>query len=224
MAKKKAELQADRDAYDAALRLVRAELSADRLTVAVRSAVQGLAFVDGMMAYRRQYDDVDFRSVELIDVILRYAPLVFDARSLAALDETLRTQKRIDRHASDDLAARLETARADLRRNHTLWNHLERHPDSRQDELRRRLGGDQDDWRWTCETWEKLGLLRRSPAGASYTLALVTRTGAVVSAKCPGCGGVELAPKAMFYDRIDCPTCRETQAFVLLNEFGQEPA
>ncbi len=98
---------------------------------------------------------------------------------------------------------------------HRMWNHLEGHPQTRQDELGRVLGGGQTQWRSTAEAWEKMGLLHRTPEGASYRLALSTRLGEVISAKCPSCGTVAEGPKAMFFEELPCPECHAAVSFVI---------
>jgi endogenous inhibitor of DNA gyrase (YacG/DUF329 family) len=40
--------------------------------------------------------------------------------------------------------------------------------------------------------------------------------GQVISAKCPACGEVAEAPKAMFLEPMTCPRCNSDQAFVFL--------
>jgi uncharacterized OB-fold protein len=66
-----------------------------------------------------------------------------------------------------------------------------------------------------AEAWERMGLVRRTPAGGSYRLALSTRTGQVVSGKCPACGHVADAPKAMFFEPMTCPACSINATFVI---------
>ena len=107
--------------------------------------------------------------------------------------------------------------------NHSLWDHLERHPEARQDELRTVLGGDQETWRAVAERWEKMGLLRRTPEGGSYRLALITRMGQVVPGKCPTCGEVVEAPKSMFLEETTCPECTQSVQFTILST-GQTTA
>lgn len=216
MAKKKAELAAERDEYDRLLAAARSSLAAGMFQEVVRHSLAALPFVDGMMEYRRRFEDAEFKSVTAIDNILRYAPLIFSQSSLNMLEETLRAQKRIDRNATDDLAGRLAEAKREVWLNHRLWTHLEQSGQARQDELRLTLGGDQEYWRWTCEAWEVMGLLNRSPSRGSYILSLKTRSGEVVRAKCSTCGKAQEAPKAMFFEELACPECRTTCFFVIL--------
>jgi hypothetical protein len=111
---------------------------------------------------------------------------------------------------------KLAEARTRLWNTHRLWTHLERNPNTRQDQLRQILDGDQDEWRSTVQAWARMGLVRRTPEGGSYRVALSTRMGQVVPAKCPFCGRVAEAPKAMFLETTKCPKCRKPVAYVLL--------
>jgi hypothetical protein len=99
---------------------------------------------------------------------------------------------------------------------HRLWNHIEQHPNSRQDELRRTLHGDQDQWRALAETWERMGLLSRLSEGGSYQLSFCTRMDEPASAKCPSCAAIGKAPKSKLLHELACPKCHSHVLFVLL--------
>ncbi|CAN5520817.1 hypothetical protein BH09PLA1_BH09PLA1_35560 [soil metagenome] len=183
---------------------------------AVQLAVSAWENIDGMMQYRRKYEEAEFKSVSAIDFVLKYAPLIFEFETLNKLDTLLRTQKRIDKHASDDLASSLATAMTEMWANHRLFNFIESNPECRQDSLRSHLGSDQEYWRWVAEAWEKMGLVCRTPEGGSYRLALATRLGQLIDGKCPACGHVDRAPKGMFLEELACPSCAQSVLFVLL--------
>jgi hypothetical protein len=59
-------------------------------------------------------------------LVIEYGPLLFDIDSLDKLDLLLKTQRRIDKNTSDNLAEKSLAARESLRDAHRLWNHLER--------------------------------------------------------------------------------------------------
>jgi hypothetical protein len=173
--------------------------------------------IDGMMQYDRKYLNREFTTIPAIEMILKYAPLLLAFLTLDILEDLLKTYKRIERDTSDDMGDKLAKSRARMWDNHRLWGHLENHPDVMQDDLREALGGDQGYWRSVAEGWEKMGLLRRIPEGASYRLALLTRMGQVVSGKCSSCGDIAQAPKAMFLEEMTCPKCRTAVQFVILS-------
>ena len=184
---------------------------------AVDLALATWEHIDGMMQYERRYADKEFTSIQGIDMILKYAPLLLDFNSLNTLETLLKNYRRIEKNTSHNLADKLAKARTLMRDAYRLWDHLEHHPEARQDKLRQILGGDQDQWRSMVTAWEKMGLLRRTPESGSYRLALSTRMGKVVSAKCFSCGCVVDAPKAMFLEKQICSECRTRAMFVILS-------
>ena len=155
MAKTKAELEADSERHRLLMADARAELQRGEFQKAVQAAVAAWQHVDGMMQYDRRWgSNFEFESVDSIALVLRYAPLLFDVDSLEQLAALLRLQRRIDKNAAADIASDLDTAKTMMWRAYRLWSHLESEREVRQDELRRKLGGDQDQWRWISETWE----------------------------------------------------------------------
>ena len=217
MAMKKAEMEHHHQQYQSLMADARAAEQAGMYRIAIEKALASWDHIDGMMQYERRYESKEFRSVPAIDMTLRYAPLLLDIASLDALEGMLKDCRRIEKNTSDGLGDKLAAARSFLREAHRLWDHLEWNPRSRQDKLRQLLGGDQNQWRGIAEAWDKMGLLRREPEGATYRLSLSTRMGEVVAAKCPGCGNVVEAPKAMCFEEMACPECDATVLFVILS-------
>lgn len=190
---------------------------------AVELALSSWDHIDGMMQYQRKYEAAEFTSIGAIDLILKYAPLLFDFRSLDRLELLLKDRRRIEKHTFESLGDKLAEARSLMWDAHRLWDYLEFHPDARQDELRERLGGSQDRWRSLATEWEAMGLLRRTADGRSYRLALCTRMGQIVPAKYSACGAVTEAPKAMFLEELTCPECRAKVSFVILAREATNP-
>jgi hypothetical protein len=183
---------------------------------AVEHALEAWPFIDGMMQYARKYKDEEFDTVPAIDLVLEYVPLLLDFRQLDRLETLLKECRRIERDTTADVGAQLGMARERMWAAHRLWDHIESHPDVRQAELRTALGGKQQEWLAIVETWEKMGLLRRIADAGTYRLVFCTRMGEVISAKCPECGAVTEAPKAMLLEPLTCPACRKRVSFVLL--------
>lgn len=216
VAKKKAELEDEYEQYHAAMRRAKDAERSGLYRGAVDAALEAFPYIDGMMQFARRYRDEEFATITAIDVVLKYAPLLLDYLTLRKLGDTLQEQRRIERNTSHVMADKLAEADALMRDAHRLWNFIDREPNCRQDRLRQVLGGSQDRWRSIAEGWEKMGLLLRSPEGGSYTLSLSTRMGQVVAGKCPSCGHVSEAPKAMFFEELDCAECGWSGYFVLL--------
>ncbi len=183
---------------------------------AVQLAVESWDYIDGMMQYERKYNQQECVSIEAIDLVLRYAPVLFDSAKLDKLDTLLANKRRIERDTLVNIGDKVAAARCVMRDAHRLWDYLERNADVRQDKLRQILGGNQDEWRGICEAWEKMGLADRVPEGKSYRLNLSTRLGQVVKGKCSRCGEVSEAPKAFFLEELTCPGCRKRTWFVIL--------
>jgi len=216
MAKSKAELENDSVRYHELIGQVRSALREGRCEVAVQIAWSACQHIDGMMQFERKYEDREFSNLEAIDVILNYAPLLFQFQVLDDLERLLKSQRRIDRDASDDLAGDLSKARTRMWEAYRLWNHIEQSSECRQDELRTNLGGNQDDWRSLAESWEKIGLIRRTPERGSYRVLLATRLDAEVTAKCPACGIIVQQLKLKLLDKVVCPKCQAKTAFVFI--------
>lgn len=216
MGKRKAELEHYRVEYRALMAKARSAERQGLYRRAVEFALASFPHIDKMMQYERTYEEKEFASIEGVDMILKYAPLLLDFASLDTLESLLKKCRRIEKNTSQSLADKLAKARALMWDAHRLWDHVERNPEARQDELRRVLGGDQDKWRTLAHAWENMGLVRRTPEGSSYRLAISTRMAEVVSGKCPCCGSVSAAPKAMLLEQSRCPKCQENVLFVMV--------
>ena len=213
---KKAEMEEHRRSYLRLMSQAREAEGEGLYRKAVQCALEAWDYIDGMMQFERRYRNVEFDSIPAIDLVLKYAPLLLDFETLDTLENLLKAKRRIERNTSENLADRLSAARERMWKDHRLWDHLERNPNARQDQLRTCLGGDQDEWRATAEAWHKMGLVTRTPDGGSYRLAICTRLGEMVPAKCPSCGNTFEGSKALFLEPMDCPKCKRTGLFVVL--------
>jgi len=217
MAKKKSELLEDRNRYYSFVDAMRLARDSNDFQRAIALAVGALDYVDGMMQYERRFEDrPERKSLECVDCVLQFAPLVFDVESLNTLAIALSVQKRIDKNTSADLAAGLANALALMKEAHALWDYLERNVDVRQDTLRSYLGGDQNRWRWIAEMWDRMGLVQRTSSGDSHLLTITTRMESEVRAKCSSCGVIAKAAIGRFWEQITCPKCRACVYFVIL--------
>lgn len=209
-------MEAHQRQYKSLITKARSAVRKGRYHEAVKVSLSSWDYVDGMMQYERRYEEKEFTSIEGIEMVLKYAPLLLDFESLDTLEGLLKDHRRIEKGTSDVLADKLTDARTLMWEAHRLWSHLEEHPQARQDRLRKDLGGDQDEWRGIVELWAEMGLVERTPDGGSYLLALATRMGEIVSAKCTNCGDTVEAPKAMLLAELGCPECEARVPFVIL--------
>jgi hypothetical protein len=223
MAKKKAELEFDCTRYSELMAEVRQARKECDFPRAVQLAMSAWDHVDGMMQYERRYGgQAEFKSIDSIDFVLRFAPLLFDFEILQKLEVLLKSQRRLDKNTTADLPQSLDKAKAEMWEAHRLWGLLEANVEVRQDQLRATLGGDQNRWRWIAETWQEMGVLQRKPSGESYVITLTTRMDDKVRGKCPACGATGTGAKYRLLDEITCPKCRAQVNFVLLSPSNEE--
>ncbi len=216
MAKTKAEMEEDRARYHELVAHARSMIRDGRFNEAIKIAAAAWKHIDGMMQFERKYENKEFSNIEAIDIVLEYAPLLFEFVVLDELEALLKAQRKIDRDASDDLAGNLSKARDRMWAAHRLWNHLEVHRNAKIVELGSALGGTQDIWRALVEAWETMGVIRRTGKDDAHFWTLTTQMNAMVLAKCPACGGGAKWNKAKFLETLECPTCRKPGSFVLL--------
>ena len=222
MAKNKAELQFDASRYREAVVAMRKAHNEGRYLEAIEIAMNACDYVDGMMQFERRFEDrTERKSVETIHYVLQYAPLVFDRSSLETLDEVLKSQKRIDKNTTADLADDLKSANALMWDAHRMWTELEQAADLPQDKLRSSLGGEQERWREIAESWYGMGLIHRMPERGSYRISLATRIATEIRGKCPACGATGRAAMGHFLEEITCPRCKATSTFVMLRAAAQ---
>ncbi len=216
MAKKKAEMEIEYNLYEACMHDAK-ELSNQGLyAAALKKSMEALEYIDGMMQYARKYKEKEFHSIEAIDNVIKYAPLLFDQNSLDQLEQRLKFCKRIEKNTRINEEDQISEARQIIQMAYRLWNYLEVNPWTRQDQLRKILGEDQEQWRYISETWERMGLIERKKDGASYRLNLQTRMGALTRGKCINCGSIQEAPKGFFLELTPCPNCHQKVYFVIM--------
>lgn len=213
---KKSEMEEHRSEYQRRMGLAHVAEDEGMYRAAIQAAVDAWENIDGLIQYARKFESREVTQFSAIDYVLKYAPLLLDRKPLIELERYLENFRRREKGFLTKSGEMLDHARSLLWQNHLLWDYLEKHPDTRQDQLRQILSGDQDHWRWAAEAWEKMGLLNRTPDSGNYRLALSTRMGQLVRAKCPSCGEVSEAPKGMLLEKTACPQCGKTVFFVLL--------
>lgn len=217
MAKTKAELQSDAEAYHRTLSAMRAAHRAAQFLDAIKIAMEACEYIDGMMQFERRFEKrTDRHSVETIDYVLQYAPLVFDHQSLETLAVVLKSQRRIDKNTTAELVEGLQNAYELMWDAHRLWSLLEQAQELDQSTLRARLGGDQERWQRIAESWDHMSLIDRIPERGSYRLSLQSRITRETRAKCRRCGAIVKAAMGQFLEENACPKCKAPSTFVIL--------
>lgn len=212
----KADLQADQTAYDAILSMAREAERAGLYGEALEHATRAWPHLEGMMQFERRWEGAEFRSVPCIDLVLRLAPPLLHERALNALGELLKARKSIDRHASDDLAARLRLAREQLQLAYRLWRQLETAPSTPQVSLGVVLGAPQSVVLETLDRWVEMGIAARAGVGSSLEISLSVDLGRPTLAKCPVCGTTHTLPRRQAVAATDCPDCNQRTELTLL--------
>lgn len=223
MAKTKADLQLEWEMHHSLLSQAKSAVAASKFDEALDIAVESWEFLDGMMAFSRKYEDVEFSAVEAIEIVLAYAPLRFRFDSLTRLETLLKQQRGIQRKSSTDLSKAIAVAHARMQDAHLLWTLLEIGIEACTAEMRGRLGSDKRRWVAMLRDWQCMGLVNPSPDSGMYGYSLATRMSEVVRAKCSGCGARVKAPKSKLLEPINCPKCKALAFFVILTEGAVSP-
>jgi hypothetical protein len=215
MAKTKAELEADVANYFAQMQAANAAIGNGDIAGAVVFAVSSLPFVDGMMRYQRKYHNVEFASVDAIDVVLANAPVLLDAESLEQINSLLNASRSIEKNTSVNLGERLAAARTMLRDAYAIWELFDQESGVLDSNAWMRVPCEMERWSVIVNAWTSFGLLRQVDNGARFQWA--TSMDAIVQAKCPLCGVLVKAPKHRLLDEAGCPSCRAKAWFVLVS-------
>lgn len=216
---KKGDLAEAKQAYEDAMSRARTHIAAERYSDAVREAVSAWKDVVGMMRYDMKFAEAEFESLECVELVVRYAPLLLDHETLAQLERLLSENRWVERKTSANLAEKLAKARSEMRVAHQLWDQVERNPGVRAAEIAARLGGE-GEWRVIAERREQMGLVRRVPEDASYRLWLAVDLSEQWIAKCERCGQLVHAAKRKLLCPNACPACGHHSHFILHGQAG----
>lgn len=214
MAMNKSEMEYHRASYNALVSKANLAQQHGRYAEALDVAISSWAHVDGMIQYERRFGVGEVGRIEGLELVLEFAPLLFDFESLDKLEAFIKSNRRIDRNNSTDWHGRLARARSLMRDARILWNRLEC-AGCAYAEAVAFSGLDSDDLHSIAQLWHNIGVLRRE-SNKGATLELMTDIEASTSAKCPSCGVVAKASKVKFLGEQSCPKCRKTVSFVLL--------
>ena len=171
---KKAELEQQDNAYQALMYKANAALRSNLYRETIEFAVSAWDYIDGMIQYQRRFADSEVSSIQAIDIVLHYAPLLMDSETLDRLEALLHSQKRITKSTGIDWDSRLSRARAAMWEGHQFWTHLEGHGAVDESSLNDVLGGDCKHWLLIAEGWIEMGLVFRLHAVNKSLLSLVT--------------------------------------------------
>lgn len=220
---KKAELEHHDNAYQALMYKANAALRSNLYGEATDFAVAAWDHIDGMIQFQRKFADNEVSSVQAIDIVLHYAPLLMDFETLDRLEGLLHSQRRITKSTDIDWETRLRAARVAMWECHQFWTYFEEHgsvdeavPDFGKD--------DRKHWPRIAEDWIAMGLVSRDRTVNASLLSLVTDYSDVVLAKCPSCGSLVKGRKSGCLEEHHCPKCHKRHVFVMLAKSPTNPA
>jgi hypothetical protein len=207
MAKTKAELQNDQAEYDRLHAAALAAVGRVDFDAALDHCIDSLKHVDGMMQFEKRWEKRQFHSVETIDLLLRYAPILQRRDCLDALTTILAADRRIDRLATADLAALLLEADLRFRRVSQLIDFVGEFGNAAREMLAARYGGPPEEWAALSETLEQVHYLTTVHTGDRLELQRRTDISRDASGQCRNCGTVARAPLEDLLGGCVCQSC-----------------
>ncbi|HUE15630.1 MAG TPA: hypothetical protein VMR25_15795 [Planctomycetaceae bacterium] len=213
---KKADLETHHNAYHV---LIHKALSAQKTGLyreAIAFAVSSWNHIDGMTQYQQKYAGQEVTSIQGIDFVLQYAPLMLDFESLDQLETVLRTQRRIAKQTGIDWEHRLDRAKHLMWDACRFWDYLEQHTTVAAQDLSDVHGSERKQWNRIADEWSEMGIVHRISSGKTHGWSLVTHMERPILAKCPRCAAVIKAAKSKCLDDLHCPKCRQKSVFVWL--------
>lgn len=207
-------MQEEVRAYRARLERARFAIDDGQIVEAIKEAVAAWEHVEVRMRYGARYEDMEFDTLECVELVLQYAPLVLDADSLDRLEVLLKKQKHVERKTSKSLTAALDVARARLNLAYRAFDLLERRASMSHDELNAWAGPDAPAWKRIAMEWLRIGVVENSDDGK--TCRLRTNLREHWRTKCHACGKGLGGPKWRFLEKLPCPKCGSESGFVFV--------
>jgi hypothetical protein len=218
---KKADLETHQNDYHVLIDKALSAKKAGLYREAIAFAVSSWDHIDGMMQYEHKYAGQEVTSIQGIDFVLQYAPLMLDSESLDQLAAVLHKQRRIAKQTGIDWDHRLDRAKHLMWDACGFWDYLERHTTVAAQDLSDGHGNERKHWKRIANEWSEMGIVHRTSSGKSHGWSLVTHLERPILAKCPSCAAVVKAAKTKFLDEQSCPNCLQKRSFVFL---AKEPA
>jgi hypothetical protein len=215
----KSDLQFAQREYDRWERTARTHEMRSEFVECVAAAKRGWPFVADTMKYERKYEHRTFSSIGCIDLVLEYAPPLFDIDSLNELEWLLKDDRSIDRAATDDLAARLLEARNQIAKNLKAWRLLDA-GDVEPRILRRDAAITNPECARLLLVWTSIGCATRSSVDGLEVVKLQSLSARRLQAECSECGTVCVDKGAAFLDDCPCPRCATRTYFVIRTELN----
>lgn len=212
----KGDLAQARTAYVGEATAAAVALANGRYKDALRLALGTLDDVDAMIQYRAKYEKTEVTSVETIDLILRYAPLLLDTAAIDELASVLKRYKRIDRVIPADLASETVQARRRTEIACNLHSIIRREGHIAVSRLLEQLPADERPiGKAILLEWLSMGIATKQADASESMIELTTVMARPARGVCFSCGAEVTAPKRLLAQGGTCPGCRKKSIFVL---------
>ena len=202
----KRELETDYERCEQIRRGAASAVAAHDYPQAVRQAESALPHLHAAVRFQRLHLKAA-PIVPVLEVIFRYAPPLFLARSLDAVEAWYAGGTRGEKAALSDLPERLATARSRLARAVELWSAFAG-ADGTLSAPVDKVGAD------LLRVWTSAGLVAPHPT-IPKRFTRITDVRRPAAGKCAGCGKERVAPLADLLDPSTCPACGRRCVFVL---------
>jgi hypothetical protein len=205
----KVELEAALNRCVEAYETARKAAAAHDYAAAVKAAEASLPDAWQAVAFLRRFREVEKPGLPGVELLLKYAPVVFAWRALDAVEAWFNDANRKDKKAYAHLTADLAAARQALAEAARLWDELDSPlgcPVSRASSPAAVAA---------LDAWVAMGAVRvQGPAGFGAGRHVSHPTGRF-EARCGSCGESHRASLSDFLNPVTCPGCRRASEFVL---------
>lgn len=181
--------------------------------IAVERAERTWQHLDGALRYLKA-DGRNMPKVFGIEIVLQYAPLLFDAGALVRLEDFCIEKRRILKSFGYNFDPDVICSRQLMKRAQMLWSELERRNQWPSENLRQTFSGDDEEWEQLVGIWTSMNAVVHKSIQGVLHLSLATQMDALTSGKCPRCGTTTTLTKAQMLDRSTCPGCAAIEVFV----------
>lgn len=206
-----------RDDYEAKVEESRLAYRSRVYVSALERAKESWPFINGMVQYERKQGRESF-SFDGIQIVLKLAPLLFDATSLSELSAFLKSERRTMKFSKDDLNLSLTKAESRLLTCYHLWSFLEQNEHVSVSDLSTHLGCSQETITEVANSWIAMKCLYDITNRTSTRISLTTCMTRKAFGKCSRCGVEVAAEKREFLNGFGCPKCRSNAGFVLTRD------
>lgn len=203
--------------YDHYLLQANTEIAAGNYFLAVQYCVASFEYINLMMQHEQKQNDREFETIETIEIVLKYAPALFDAESLASLAKILKSQKRIDKHATDDLAAKTSEAIELIQVAYTVWNKLQNNTQHNLAQVLKSVSAESlARIEEVVRIWSHQGYVQLHQLEDEIIPCISNPQEVSVKGKCPSCGVLVNGKKYHFWRANKCPKCHKESVFVIM--------